>query len=56
MRDAAFTFDHPRIREGSPLRAHCLYRLTRKEWTEAGQAIGRWGPRFRTTPAAARRR
>jgi RimJ/RimL family protein N-acetyltransferase len=41
MRDAAFTFDHPRIREGSPLRAHCLYRLTRKEWTEAGQALGR---------------
>ena len=33
MRDARYTFDHPKVREGSALRAHCLYRLTRREWT-----------------------
>ena len=32
MRDDGFTFDHPKIREGSPLRAHCLYRLSRADW------------------------
>ncbi len=32
MRDARFTFDHPNVREGSPLRAHCLYRVTLGEW------------------------
>ena len=25
-------FDHPAVPEGHPLRAHCLYRLTRDEW------------------------
>jgi RimJ/RimL family protein N-acetyltransferase len=32
MRCDGFTFDHPKIPEGSPLRAHCLYRLSRKDW------------------------
>jgi RimJ/RimL family protein N-acetyltransferase len=41
MRDVSFTFDHPKIGEGSPLRAHCLYRLTRKEWAGVEQPRGR---------------
>ena len=32
MRDAKLVFDHPKVREGSPLRAHCLYRISRDEW------------------------
>jgi RimJ/RimL family protein N-acetyltransferase len=32
MRDAKRDFDHPAIREGHPLRRHCLYRITREEW------------------------
>ncbi|HYD81544.1 MAG TPA: GNAT family N-acetyltransferase [Paucimonas sp.] len=32
MRDSGVGFDHPRVPEGSPLRPHCLYRLTRDEW------------------------
>jgi RimJ/RimL family protein N-acetyltransferase len=31
-RDPADDFDHPRIPEGSPLRRHVLYRLTRQRW------------------------
>lgn len=34
---AAGTFDHPHIAEGSPLRLHCLYRLSRDCWL-AGHA------------------
>ena len=32
MREAANTFDHPHIPVGSPLRLHCLYRLSREQW------------------------
>lgn len=28
------SLDHPAVPEGSPLRAHCLYRITRAEWGE----------------------
>ena len=31
-RDPADDFDHPRVAEGSPLRRHVLYRLTREAW------------------------
>jgi RimJ/RimL family protein N-acetyltransferase len=31
-RDPAGDFDHPGLPEGSPLRRHVLYRLTRAEW------------------------
>jgi RimJ/RimL family protein N-acetyltransferase len=40
MRDTGFTFDHPKVREGNPLREHCLYRLTRAEWAAAGSRAG----------------
>jgi len=30
------TFEHPNVPEGSPLRLHCLYRLTRTRWEEQG--------------------
>lgn len=33
MRDAHVNFDHPAVPEGSPLRAHCLYKITRGEWS-----------------------
>jgi hypothetical protein len=36
MRDTHFTFGHPKVREDSPLHAHCLYRIARAEW-EAGK-------------------
>lgn len=36
MRDDRFTFDHPKVPEGSPLRAHCLYRLSRTDWAAGG--------------------
>ncbi|KAF0813083.1 hypothetical protein IGB42_02483 [Andreprevotia sp. IGB-42] len=42
QRDAA-NFEHPAVPEGSPLRTHCLYRITQAQWL-AGQppaAIGR---------------
>jgi RimJ/RimL family protein N-acetyltransferase len=32
--DEAAAFDHPNVPEGSPLRAHCLYRLSRENWAE----------------------
>lgn len=32
MRDTLKTFEHPGVPQGSPLRKHCLYRLTRKQW------------------------
>ena len=31
-RDPADDFDHPRVPEGSPLRPHLLYRLSRERW------------------------
>ncbi|MCA9286696.1 MAG: GNAT family N-acetyltransferase [Phycisphaerales bacterium] len=33
MEEAKETFEHPSVPEGSPLREHCLYRLTRERWT-----------------------
>ena len=35
MRDTGETFDHPRVPEGHPLRKHCLYFLSRKQWLAA---------------------
>ncbi len=32
MRDPDGDFDHPRLDEGSPLRRHVLYRLTKRTW------------------------
>jgi RimJ/RimL family protein N-acetyltransferase len=32
LRDAKADFEHPGIPEGSPLRLHCLYRISRLEW------------------------
>ncbi|MDH3713867.1 MAG: GNAT family N-acetyltransferase [Gammaproteobacteria bacterium] len=32
MREAADTFDHPSVPEDSPLREHCLYRMSREQW------------------------
>ena len=32
MREAESTFEHPSVPEGSPLRWHCLYRLSREQW------------------------
>jgi ribosomal-protein-alanine N-acetyltransferase len=38
-RDAGSDFDHPRIPEGHPLRAHVLYRTNRTAWQDRG-ALG----------------
>jgi RimJ/RimL family protein N-acetyltransferase len=35
-RDPPEDFDHPRLREGHPLRRHVLYRLTAAEWSPPG--------------------
>lgn len=32
--DTAGAFEHPNIPAGSPLRLHCLYRLSRERWAE----------------------
>ena len=32
MQEAEATFEHPSVPAGSPLREHCLYRLTRARW------------------------
>jgi RimJ/RimL family protein N-acetyltransferase len=32
MCEAAETFEHPHVPVGSPLRQHCLYRLSREQW------------------------
>ena len=32
-------FDHPAIAEGSPIRRHCLYRLSRARWEEQQQPM-----------------
>jgi RimJ/RimL family protein N-acetyltransferase len=34
MRDTRQDFEHPGIPDGHLLRRHCLYRITRQEWTE----------------------
>ena len=34
MHDTHQDFDHPALPEGSALRRHCLYRLTREQWLE----------------------
>jgi RimJ/RimL family protein N-acetyltransferase len=33
MKREAAAFEHPSVAAGSPLRAHCLYRLSRNQWT-----------------------
>jgi RimJ/RimL family protein N-acetyltransferase len=35
MREDAMTFSHPSVPDDSPLRVHCLYRLTRTDWAAA---------------------
>ncbi|ESJ25290.1 GCN5 family N-acetyltransferase [Cupriavidus sp. HPC(L)] len=37
MRRCAQTFDHPNVPDGHPLKAHCVYRLTRADWTAVRQ-------------------
>ncbi len=32
MREAVSTFEHPGVPADSPLRQHCLYRLSREQW------------------------
>lgn len=32
MRDTGRDFEHPAVPEGSPLRLHCLYVITREQW------------------------
>jgi ribosomal-protein-alanine N-acetyltransferase len=32
-RDPDDDFDHPRVPDGSPLRRHVLYRLSRRQWS-----------------------
>lgn len=34
MLDAHQDFEHPGVPEGSPLRLHCLYRITRSQWSQ----------------------
>ena len=34
MREAPSTFEHPHISVDSPLRLHCLYRLSRDDWNK----------------------
>jgi RimJ/RimL family protein N-acetyltransferase len=38
MRNANEDFEHPGVPEGHPLRAHCLYRVTRAQWSENEQS------------------
>lgn len=35
MHDAGEDFDHPALPEGSELRRHCLYRISRRAWSGA---------------------
>jgi len=37
MRRDADTFEHPRCAEGSPIRTHVLYRMSRAAWLEAAK-------------------
>ena len=34
MRNTNQDFEHPGVPEGNPLRQHCLYKVTRQQWTE----------------------
>jgi RimJ/RimL family protein N-acetyltransferase len=34
MRDAHEDFEHPALAPGSPLRPHCLYRMSRQRWAD----------------------
>ena len=34
MRNANQDFEHPGVPEGSQLRLHCLYRISRSQWSE----------------------
>lgn len=43
LRDTHRSFDYPAFPDGHPLRRHCLYRLTREEWTKAPAQSG-FGP------------
>jgi ribosomal-protein-alanine N-acetyltransferase len=36
-RDPADDFDHPRLKEGDPLRRHVLYRIDRARWEEMSE-------------------
>jgi RimJ/RimL family protein N-acetyltransferase len=36
MVDSKEDFEHPALPEGSPLRPHCLYRLSRQQWAARG--------------------
>jgi RimJ/RimL family protein N-acetyltransferase len=38
MRDTSQSFDHPAVPEGNPLRKHCLYFMSRKQWLAANPA------------------
>ncbi len=38
MRNTGRDFEHPAVPEGNPLRPHCLYVITRKQWHEDGNA------------------
>lgn len=40
MVDAQEDFEHPGVPEGSPLRPHCLYRLSRVRWAALPSADG----------------
>jgi len=32
LRNTGLDFEHPAVPEGSPLRSHCLYAITREQW------------------------
>jgi RimJ/RimL family protein N-acetyltransferase len=36
MNNAHANFEHPAVPEGNPLRMHCLYKITRGQWTRRG--------------------
>ena len=37
QRDPAYDFDHPRVPDGSPLKRHLLYRISRARWEEMSE-------------------
>lgn len=39
MVDSHEDFDHPALPEGSPLRRHCLYRISRERWMAADDPV-----------------
>ncbi len=41
LRDEQLEFDHPGVPEGSALRRHCLYRMTREAWSAAAGRAAR---------------